>query len=49
LSREDIWSLVSDSSKFESDGRPYFDLTVTNAERAVLSAPTGRSPLRPVT
>ena len=47
LSREEIWSLVSGASKFESDGRPYFDLTVTNAERAVLSGPTGH--LRPAT
>jgi hypothetical protein len=49
LSREEIWSLVAGTSKFESDGRPYFDLTVTNAEGAVLSGRTGRSHLRPAT
>jgi hypothetical protein len=49
LSREDIWSLVSGFSKFESDGRPYFDLTVTNAERAVISGHTGRGHLTRVT
>ena len=49
LSRDEIWSLVSASSKFESDGRPYFDLTVTNAERAVLSGQTARSHPRPET
>jgi len=35
LSREDIWQLVSGRSKFESNGRPYFDVTVSNAERTV--------------
>lgn len=36
LAKEEIWSLVSSSSKFESAGRSYFDLTVTNAERTVM-------------
>jgi hypothetical protein len=36
LRKEEIWSLVSGSSKFESNGRRYFDLTITNAERSVL-------------
>ena len=36
LAKEDIWPLVSASSKFESAGRPYFDLTITNAERRIL-------------
>jgi hypothetical protein len=33
LAKENIWQLVAGSSKFESAGRPYFDLTITNAER----------------
>jgi hypothetical protein len=37
LSKEDIWPLVAGSSKFESNGRPYFDITVANAERTVSS------------
>ncbi|NLY02849.1 MAG: hypothetical protein GXY83_42895 [Rhodopirellula sp.] len=49
LSREEIWSLVASLSKFESDGRPYFDLTVTNAERVLQSGPASRSPLRSAT
>ena len=36
LLKEEIWELVSGTSKFESAGRPYFDLTITNAERRVL-------------
>ena len=36
LAKEEIWQLVSGSSKFESAGRPYFDLTITNAERTVI-------------
>ena len=35
LSKEDIWPLIAGSSKFESNGRPYFDVTVANAERTV--------------
>jgi len=36
LTREEIWKLVCEDSKFESNGRPYFDLTISNAERKVL-------------
>jgi hypothetical protein len=36
LGREQIWRLVSGSSKFESNGRPYFDVTFANAERRIL-------------
>lgn len=36
LSHDEIWSLVSTTSKFESSGRPYFDLTIANAEKIVL-------------
>ncbi len=36
LSSEDIWAIVADKSKFESNGRPYFDLTIANAEKTVL-------------
>lgn len=36
LTAEDIWPLVAGSSKFESNGRPYFDVTVANAERTIL-------------
>ena len=45
LTREEIWPLVCHSSKFESNGRPYFDLTIANAERRILlDQPTvGRS------
>jgi hypothetical protein len=35
LSREEIWPLVSESSKFESNGRQYFDVTVANAEKRI--------------
>lgn len=33
LTSEDIWALVADRSKFGSNGRTYFDLTIANAER----------------
>jgi hypothetical protein len=36
LAAEEIWLLVADSSKFESNGRAYFDVTVANAQRCVL-------------
>jgi len=36
LAKEEIWELVAGSSKFQSNGRPYFDLTFSNAERRVL-------------
>ena len=36
LQPEEIWPLVADSSKFESNGRAYFDVTVANAQRCVL-------------
>jgi len=36
LQPEEIWSLVADSSKFGSNGRAYFDVTVANAQRCVL-------------
>jgi len=36
LSAEAIWALVADKSKFEASGRPYFDLTIANAEKTVL-------------
>ena len=49
LSKEQIWSLVSGVSKFESAGRPYFDVTVTNAERTVLVGQTDHRQLRPAT
>ncbi len=35
LSKEQIWELVSDRSKFESNGRPYFNVTVCNARKLV--------------
>ena len=35
LTRDEIWSLVASCSKFESNGQPYFDVTVANAERTV--------------
>lgn len=35
LAGEEIWELVRHSSKFESNGRNYFDHTITNAERRV--------------
>lgn len=49
LAREEIWELVSDTSKFESDGRMYFDLTFTNAERSVLREGNSSRRLRAVT
>ena len=49
LSREEIWSLVSGTSKFESGGRPYFDLTVNNAERTVLVGQTDHPQVRAAT
>ena len=49
LSRDEIWELVAGTSKFESAGRPYFDLTITNAERVVFVDQTDRSQLRAVT
>jgi hypothetical protein len=36
LAREEIWPLVCDSSKFASNGRAYFDVTIANAERKLL-------------
>lgn len=36
LAREDIWGLVSGRSKFESSGRSYFDVTISNAERRII-------------
>ena len=48
LSREEIWPLVSASSKFESNGRPYFDVTLSNAERSILGdQPTAGPPKTP--
>lgn len=35
LAHEEIWELVRHSSKFASNGRTYFDHTITNAERRV--------------
>jgi hypothetical protein len=46
LAKEDIWELVSGRSKFESNGRSYFDVTISNAERRILldgTAPSQRS------
>ena len=36
LAREEIWELVAGTSKFESNGRSYFDVTFANAERSLL-------------
>jgi hypothetical protein len=36
LSKEEIWPLVADASKFESSGWPYFDRTIANAQRTIL-------------
>jgi hypothetical protein len=36
LTGQQIWPLVAGTSKFESNGRPYFDVTIANAERTVL-------------
>jgi hypothetical protein len=35
LAHQEIWELVRHTSKFESNGRAYFDHTITNAERRV--------------
>ena len=45
LTAEEIWPLVANSSKFASNGRTYFDVTITNAERAVQAetAPVNRA------
>lgn len=45
LAREEIWELVSGTSKFESNGRSYFDVTFTNAERSLLL--DGTAPSQP--
>jgi hypothetical protein len=45
LRKEQIWDLVSDRSKFESNGRSYFEVTFANAERSVLL--DGTTPARP--
>jgi hypothetical protein len=36
LAKEAIWDVVSGRSKFESNGRSYFNVTVSNAERRVI-------------
>ena len=36
LAKEQIWDLVSEKSKFESNGRSYFEVTFANAERTLL-------------
>ena len=36
LTREQIWPLVRGSSKFESNGRKYFELTIANAESQIV-------------
>lgn len=36
LAKKDIWELVSGRSKFESNGRSYFDVTISNAERRII-------------
>ena len=38
LSKEEIWVLVSSTSKFESSGWPYFECTVKNAQRRLFRA-----------
>lgn len=35
LSPEEIWAIVADKSKFKTSGRPYFELTIANADRVV--------------
>jgi hypothetical protein len=42
LTSEEIWPLVAGSSKFESNGRAYFDVTVENARQSVLLEPSVR-------
>jgi hypothetical protein len=44
LGKEEIWDLVSEKSKFASNGRPYFDVTHDNAERKVRFALDTESP-----
>ncbi|MHB8953136.1 MAG: hypothetical protein ACYC4U_09215 [Pirellulaceae bacterium] len=36
LGKEEIWALVADRSKFESNGRSYFDVTMANALRQLM-------------
>jgi hypothetical protein len=43
LAKEDIWGLVAGRSKFESNGRSYFDVTISNAERRIILAGTSPS------
>ena len=43
LCSEAIWSVVADKSKFKSNGRSYFDITITNAERMILLAGSARN------
>lgn len=45
LAKEVIWDLVSGRSKFESNGRSYFDVTISNAERRVTLDGTATSHL----
>ena len=49
LAKEEIWPLVAGSSKFESNGRPYFDVTIANAERSVLLDPSAAGRLEAFT
>ena len=45
LTGEEIWPLVAGCSKFESNGRPYFELTIANAEKRIpLDTPTASRP-----
>lgn len=46
LAKEEIWQLVSGRSKFESNGRPYFDLTFSNAEGSIVLDGMPQSPSR---
>jgi hypothetical protein len=46
LAKEDIWGLVSGRSKFESNGRSYFDVTISNAERRIIFDGTAPSQSR---
>jgi hypothetical protein len=36
ITSEEIWELVAGSSKFQSAGRPYFDLTIASAEKKIM-------------
>ena len=45
LAKEEIWELVSGRSKFESNGRSYYEVTIANAERRVLL--DGTAPSQP--